>query len=66
VALAAARTAASLGGHVRVGFENNLNLPDGSMANDNAALVAIAAAEAGGRTIASAADVRRLFGLETS
>ncbi len=34
-ALAAAR----LGGHVRVGFENNLHLPDGTIAPSNAALV---------------------------
>lgn len=31
--------AALLGGHVRVGFENNLFMPDGSVAPDNAALV---------------------------
>ncbi len=30
---------ALLGGHVRVGFENNLHLPDGSPASDNSALV---------------------------
>jgi len=30
---------ACLGGHVRVGFENNLLMPDGTMASDNAALV---------------------------
>jgi uncharacterized protein (DUF849 family) len=36
---ACAITAACLGGHVRVGFENNLYLPDGSLAPDNAALV---------------------------
>jgi len=34
---------AFLGGHVRVGFENNLFLPDGTIAADNAALVAVAA-----------------------
>lgn len=34
-----ALTAALLGGHVRVGFENNMLLPDGSTATDNAALV---------------------------
>ena len=34
---------ALLGGHVRVGFENNLFLPDGSRARDNAELVAAAA-----------------------
>jgi 3-keto-5-aminohexanoate cleavage enzyme len=34
---------ALLGGHVRVGFENNLFLPDGARARDNAELVAAAA-----------------------
>jgi uncharacterized protein (DUF849 family) len=34
-----AALAALLGGHVRVGFENNLWLPDGQLAPDNAALV---------------------------
>jgi uncharacterized protein (DUF849 family) len=37
---ACALTAAALGGHVRIGFENNLHLSDGSLAPDNAALVA--------------------------
>jgi uncharacterized protein (DUF849 family) len=32
-------TSAALGGHARVGFENNLYLADGSLAPDNAALV---------------------------
>lgn len=32
-------TAAMLGGHVRVGFENNLLMPNGEMASSNAALV---------------------------
>lgn len=32
--------AATLGGHVRVGFENNLYLSDGSPADDNASLLA--------------------------
>ncbi|WP_210495481.1 3-keto-5-aminohexanoate cleavage protein [Microvirga antarctica] len=37
---AACVTAAALfGGHARVGFENNLHLPDGRLAPDNAALV---------------------------
>lgn len=39
-------TAAALGGHVRVGFENNLHLPDGTVAEDNAALVRQVAAGA--------------------
>jgi uncharacterized protein (DUF849 family) len=36
--------AARLGGHVRIGFENNLHLPDGTLAPSNAALVAATAA----------------------
>lgn len=37
---ACACAAALLGGHARIGFENNLCLPDGTTARDNAALVA--------------------------
>lgn len=37
---AAVRRAAALGGHVRIGFENNRVLPDGKVARDNAQLVA--------------------------
>ncbi len=40
---ACAAAAALLGGHVRVGFENNLFLPDGSTAPDNAASIAAVA-----------------------
>lgn len=40
---ACAVAAAALGGHARVGFENNLYMPDGSLAPDNTALVAAAA-----------------------
>jgi len=36
---ACAMAAAALGGHARVGFENNIYLADGSVARDNAALV---------------------------
>lgn len=52
--------AAALGGHVRVGFENNFLLKDGTIARDNAALVAQTAdaARALGRPLATAADVR--------
>lgn len=55
--------AASLGGHVRVGFENNLLLSDGSVAPDNAALVSQQVANAGnlGRPLASADDARQIF-----
>lgn len=40
---ACALAAACLDGHARVGFENNLRLPDGSVAPDNAALVSAVA-----------------------
>jgi uncharacterized protein (DUF849 family) len=61
---ACAMTAAALGGHVRVGFENNLYLPDGTLAADNAALVRNVATGAAtiGRPLASADDVREMFG----
>ncbi|RZT43188.1 BKACE family enzyme [Cupriavidus agavae] len=35
-----AAAAVLLGGHARIGFENNMALPDGAMAPDNAALLA--------------------------
>ncbi len=56
--------AATLGGHARVGFENNLFLPSGAQARDNAELVAAgaAAAAAFGRPLADAATARRLMG----
>jgi len=56
--------AAALGGHARVGFENNLFLPSGEVARDNAELVAAgaAAAAAFGRPLADAATARRLMG----
>lgn len=56
--------AATLGGHARVGFENNLFLPSGQQARDNAELVAASAAAAAafGRPLADAATARRLMG----
>ena len=62
----AAEAAASSGGHIRVGFENNLRMPDGSRADDNAGLVRVAASAAGRRPIATAEDVRHLFGVKRS
>jgi len=61
--LEAARLALGQGGHARVGFENNLLTPDGTIAADNAELVGLAAAMAGkaGRPPADADQVRRLF-----
>ncbi len=57
---AAARQALDRGGHVRLGFENNMLLADGSIASDNAALVTqfLATASGSGRSAASAAEVR--------
>lgn len=54
---------ALLGGHVRVGFENNLFLPDGSQARDNAQLVAAAAAAVGacGLRPATAEELREAW-----
>lgn len=60
---ACATTALALGGHVRVGFENNLWRPGGAVATDNAELVrwALKAAAPCGRPIADAAQTRRLL-----
>jgi uncharacterized protein (DUF849 family) len=57
--------AVSLGGHVRVGFENNLHLQDGALAPDSAALVKemADAASATGRSLAdpeAARDILRM------
>jgi 3-keto-5-aminohexanoate cleavage enzyme len=61
---ACAIAAAEVGGHVRVGFENNLWLRDGSRAPDNAALVAqvAEAARVLGRPLATTAQARAIFG----
>ncbi|HEY8566943.1 MAG TPA: 3-keto-5-aminohexanoate cleavage protein [Beijerinckiaceae bacterium] len=58
-----ATAAACLGGHVRLGFENNLHLPDGATAADNAALVHnfVAVARQLGLTIADTRGARALF-----
>ncbi|MCO6391049.1 3-keto-5-aminohexanoate cleavage protein [Aliihoeflea aestuarii] len=53
--------AAEAGGHARVGFENNLWLPGGTLAQSNAALVSAAATSAGIRGLAKADDLRRLW-----
>lgn len=62
---ACALTAAALGGHVRVGFENNLHLASGEIAPDNAALVAQVrdGAVLLGRPLADAPGIRRKLGL---
>jgi len=60
---ACAAAATALGGHVRVGFENNMLLADGSRAPDNTALVtaAAASAEAIGRPVAGPGTARELL-----
>lgn len=52
--------AAGRGGDVRVGFENNLHLPDGAVAADNAALVGATAQRlrAAGHALATASELR--------
>lgn len=57
-------TAAALGGHMRVGFENNLTLRDGSRAAGNAALVAqaVEGARTLGRPVADADQARAIYG----
>lgn len=42
-----AAAAVMLGGHARIGFENNMTLPDGTLAPDNAALLRAAAVPLG-------------------
>lgn len=60
---ACALTAAALGGHVRVGFENNLHTSDGSVAADNSVLVGQAADGARflARPIGTAEALRGLY-----
>ena len=60
---ACATTAAALGGHVRVGFENNLLLNNGQVAPDNAALVRQVADSARvlGRSLCTAQQAREAF-----
>ena len=57
--------AASLGGNVRVGLEDNFYLPSGEMASSNGDLIAAAAEliELSGRKVADPATARRLLSL---
>lgn len=57
---------ALMGGHVRVGFENNLMLPNGSTAPSNASLARCAAhlVEAAGLRVAGAAALRRRWNIQ--
>lgn len=60
---AAASTAVAMGGHVRVGFENNMRLKNGEIAKDNSALVCqvVDVAHAVGRIVANAENIRSIF-----
>lgn len=60
---ACATAAALMGGHARVGFENNLFLPDGRTAPDNAASVAALAGalRACGRSLATGPALRETW-----
>jgi uncharacterized protein (DUF849 family) len=57
--------AASLGGNIRVGLEDNFYVPSGEMASSNGDLVAAASksVELSGRDVATPAEARRLLGL---
>jgi uncharacterized protein (DUF849 family) len=61
--LRCAALSALLGGHVRVGFENNFHLPGGKLAARNADLVAVTARTLGALNmeLATAADVRSIW-----
>jgi 3-keto-5-aminohexanoate cleavage enzyme len=61
--IACVTTAALLGGNVRIGFENNLDLPNGTRAGSNAELVSRAAStlQACGLTLADADALRRAW-----
>jgi uncharacterized protein (DUF849 family) len=59
---ACAQAAMAAGGHVRIGFENNIHLPDGDVAGSNADLIAVAAeaARTSGRGVMTPADAAAL------
>lgn len=59
---ACAQAAIAAGGHLRIGFENNFAMPGGSVAESNAALIALAskAAQDSGRGVMTHADAASL------
>jgi uncharacterized protein (DUF849 family) len=59
---ACAEAAIAAGGHVRIGFENNMHMPDGSLAGSNADLIAVAAeaARKSGRGVLTPANAAAL------
>lgn len=58
--------AIAMGGHVRVGWEDNLYLPDGRLARTNAELVDVVVrmAELVGREVATPDEARQMIGLK--
>jgi 3-keto-5-aminohexanoate cleavage enzyme len=56
-----------LGGHMRVGLEDNVNMPDGALAKGNWALVEVAVkiAECLGREVATPNEARKIMGINT-
>lgn len=61
-----AALAARRGGHCRLGFENNMSLPDGSIASDNAALIKNFAKQMSdlGRNLATTTEAREILGMK--
>ena len=57
--------AATLGGHARVGLEDNLYIARGQLANGNGQLVerAVTIIESIGGSVADSAEARQIFGL---
>ena len=60
--------AVAIGGHVRVGWEDNPYLPDGRLAKSNAELVenVVRIADAIGRPVASPEEARRITGINAA
>jgi uncharacterized protein (DUF849 family) len=56
------------GGHARVGFENNLHLPSGELADSTASLVdsLTSAIRSSGRVVADSTQTRKLLGVRSA
>ncbi len=63
--IGAGLSAAAYGGHIRVGLEDNVRMPDGDLAKGSWEQVewAVKVAEAAGREVAAPAEARKLFNL---
>ena len=58
--LACARAAMQAGGNLRIGFENNLHRPDGSLAKDNADLVTLTVNEGRALGLTPTSDLQKV------